>query len=102
MNLIKALKTYGIDSPENIVYNPGYEQLFRETTKPELEGYDRGMVTDSGAVAVHLGNTLDKRIDERMEFNVDSQINAALDNFIHQELLSRDQEILTLKKRSKT
>ena len=39
-----------------VVYNPSYEQLFREETRPELEGLETGIVTDSGAIAVDTGS----------------------------------------------
>ena len=33
------LSKYGITGVTEIVYNPSYETLFEEETKPELEGY---------------------------------------------------------------
>ena len=33
------LTKYGITGTTEIVYNPSYEQLFEEETKPGLEGY---------------------------------------------------------------
>ena len=36
------LSQYGITGTTEIVYNPSYEQLFEEETKPELEGYEKG------------------------------------------------------------
>ena len=33
------LTKYGITGTTEIVYNPSYEMLFEEETKPELEGY---------------------------------------------------------------
>ena len=38
------LSKYGITGTTEIVYNPSYEQLFEEETKPELEGYEKGQV----------------------------------------------------------
>ena len=49
------LSGYGISSAAEVIYNPSYEQLFEEETKPGLEGYEKGVVTESGAVAVHTG-----------------------------------------------
>ena len=49
------LSGYGISEAAEIVYNPSYEQLFTEETKPDLEGYEKGIVTELGAVAVHTG-----------------------------------------------
>ena len=49
------LSQYGITDVAEIVYNPSYEFLFEEETKAELSGYDKGVVTESGAVAVDTG-----------------------------------------------
>ncbi|PKH09098.1 phosphoenolpyruvate carboxykinase (ATP) [Moritella sp. Urea-trap-13] len=49
------LSVYGIKDVEEIVYNPSYELLFAEETKASLEGYEKGTVTESGAVAVDTG-----------------------------------------------
>ena len=53
--LLTALSRYGITNPSEIVYNPSYELLFREETDPGLTGYERGVVTELGAVAVNTG-----------------------------------------------
>ena len=49
------LSVYGIKDVEEIVYNPSYELLFSEETKAGLEGYEKGTVTESGAVSVDTG-----------------------------------------------
>ena len=49
------LSKYGITGETEIVYNPSYEQLFEEETKPELTGYEKGQVTELGAVNVMTG-----------------------------------------------
>ncbi len=49
------LTKYGITGTTEIVYNPSYEELFAEETKPELEGYEKGQVTELGAVNVMTG-----------------------------------------------
>ena len=49
------LSKYGITGTTEIVYNPSYEQLFDEETKPELEGYEKGQVSELGAVNVMTG-----------------------------------------------
>ena len=49
------LSVYGIKDVEEIVYNPSYALLFAEETKAGLEGYEKGTVTESGAVAVDTG-----------------------------------------------
>lgn len=49
------LAQYGIHNASEIVYNPSYEQLFTEETRDDLDGYDKGVLTESGAVAVNTG-----------------------------------------------
>ena len=49
------LSKYGITGTTEIVYNPSYEVLFAEETKPELEGFEKGQVTELGAVNVMTG-----------------------------------------------
>ncbi|WP_213993275.1 phosphoenolpyruvate carboxykinase (ATP) [Sodalis sp. dw_96] len=46
---------YGITDCSELIYNPGFAQLFQEETDPSLEGFERGTVTQSGAVAVDTG-----------------------------------------------
>ncbi len=53
---IKAdLAKYGIEGTTEVVYNPSYEELFKEETLPGLEGYEKGVVTELGAVDVMTG-----------------------------------------------
>ncbi|MFQ9703655.1 MAG: phosphoenolpyruvate carboxykinase (ATP) [Enterocloster clostridioformis] len=49
------LSQYGITGTTEIVYNPSYEMLFEEETKPTLEGYEKGQVSELGAVNVMTG-----------------------------------------------
>jgi phosphoenolpyruvate carboxykinase (ATP) len=49
------LEKYGISGASEIVYNPSYDTLFNEETKPGLEGYEKGVVTEMGAVNVMTG-----------------------------------------------
>ena len=49
------LSKYGITDVKEIVYNPSYELLFAEETKPELEGFDKGQVTELDTVNVMTG-----------------------------------------------
>ena len=46
------LKKYGITGVTEIVYNPSYDELFREETKKGLRGYEKGQLTETGAVNV--------------------------------------------------
>ena len=49
------LSKYGIKGVKEVLYNPSYEVLFNEETKPELTGYEKGQVTELGAVNVMTG-----------------------------------------------
>ena len=49
------LNKYGITGATEIVHNPSYEQLFEEENKPELEGFEKGQVSELGAVNVMTG-----------------------------------------------
>ena len=45
----------GIKDVKEIVYNPSFEELFKDETNPELTGYEKGQVTELGAVNVMTG-----------------------------------------------
>ena len=49
------LSKYGITGAVEIVHNPSYETLFAEETKESLQGYEKGQVTELGAVNVMTG-----------------------------------------------
>ena len=49
------LSKYGISDVKEIVYNPSYELLFEEETKEGLTGFEKGVVTELGAVNVMTG-----------------------------------------------
>ncbi|NKB76494.1 MAG: phosphoenolpyruvate carboxykinase (ATP) [Gammaproteobacteria bacterium] len=49
------LSRYGITTTSETIYNPSYELLFEEETKLGLEGYAKGYLTESGAIAVDTG-----------------------------------------------
>ena len=49
------LEEYGISDIKEIFYNLSYDELFRHETSPDLEGYERGIVTQFGVVAVDTG-----------------------------------------------
>ena len=49
------LSKYGITGTTEIVYNPSFEQLFEEETKPGLEGFEVGQESELGAVNVMTG-----------------------------------------------
>ena len=49
------LTKYGITGTVEIVQNPSYDVLFAEETKAGLEGFEKGQVTELGAVNVMTG-----------------------------------------------
>ncbi len=49
------LSIYGIKGTTEIVHNPSFEELFAAETDPTLEGYEKGQVTELGAVNVMTG-----------------------------------------------
>ncbi|MBQ7224411.1 MAG: phosphoenolpyruvate carboxykinase (ATP) [Clostridia bacterium] len=49
------LAKYGISGVKEIIHNPSYEELFVAETDPTLEGYEKGQVTELGAVNVMTG-----------------------------------------------
>ena len=49
------LSKYGITDVQEIIYNPSYEKLFEDEMDPSLEGFDKGVLTELGAVNVMTG-----------------------------------------------
>ena len=49
------LSKYGIVDVKEVLHNPSYEVLFDEETKDGLTGFDKGQVTELGAVNVMTG-----------------------------------------------
>jgi phosphoenolpyruvate carboxykinase (ATP) len=49
------LTQYGITNPSEVIYNPSFDLLFEEETRDDLTGYEKGTVTNLGAVAVDTG-----------------------------------------------
>ena len=49
------LTQYGITGTPEIIYNPSYEQLFKDEMDPALTGYDKGQLSELGAVNVMTG-----------------------------------------------
>ena len=49
------LSKYGITGTTEIVHNPSFEMLYEEEIKPELEGFEKGQVSELGAVNVMTG-----------------------------------------------
>ena len=50
-----SLEAYGIKNATEIIYNPSYDFLFEEELKPELVGFEKGQLSELGAVNVMTG-----------------------------------------------
>ena len=50
-----ALEKYGIYNVTEIIYNPSYDFLYNEELSPTLEGYEKGQLSELGAVNVMTG-----------------------------------------------
>ncbi len=50
-----VLSDYGITGTPEIIHNPSYDYLYREETDGSLTGYDKGQVSELGAVNVMTG-----------------------------------------------
>lgn len=50
-----TLENVGIKEYKELFYNLSYDELFKHETDPSLKGYDRGVVSKLGAVAVDTG-----------------------------------------------
>jgi len=55
--ILKKLKLeqYGITGVTDVVYNPSFEQLYKEEMNPNLEGFEVGIESEFGAVGVDTG-----------------------------------------------
>ena len=49
------LTKYGITGAVEVIHNPSYEELFVAETDPTLEGFEKGVETELGAVNVMTG-----------------------------------------------
>ncbi len=49
------LEKYGIHDVQEVFYNLSFDELFQHEIASSLKGYERGIVTDLGAVAVDTG-----------------------------------------------
>ncbi|CAM3584869.1 phosphoenolpyruvate carboxykinase (ATP) [Flavobacterium gelidilacus] len=50
-----SLEKYGINNVDEIVYNPSYEQLYNDELNTNLKGFEKGQLTELGAVNVMTG-----------------------------------------------
>lgn len=51
----QSLEQSGITDVQEMLYNLSYEELFQHETNPSLEGYEKGVETEFGAVSVDTG-----------------------------------------------
>ncbi|MDA3891224.1 MAG: phosphoenolpyruvate carboxykinase (ATP) [Salinivirgaceae bacterium] len=54
MNKIDLTK-YGIQNSNDIIHNPSYDQLYFDEINPDLNGFEKGLVSELGAVNVMTG-----------------------------------------------
>ncbi len=50
-----SLEKYGIKNASEVIYNPSFDFLYNEELNPNLQGYERGQLTELGAVNVMTG-----------------------------------------------
>lgn len=55
IKIIQELHNLGITGYHEVVYNPSYEELFQAEVSNKRKGYEKGALTDTGAVAVKTG-----------------------------------------------
>lgn len=55
IKIIQQLHDLGITGYEEVVYNPSYEQLFKAENSTKNIGFEKGALTESGAMAVKTG-----------------------------------------------
>ncbi len=55
LEIKQALASYGIKDAEEVIYNPSYEQLYKDEMNPSLTGFEKGVETELGAVNVMTG-----------------------------------------------
>ena len=55
LSLEQELKKIGIIAKKELYHNLSYEELFKHETDPSLQGYERGFLTTTGAIAVDTG-----------------------------------------------
>ena len=50
-----SLEKYGISNSQEIIYNPSFELLYNDELDPNLSGYEKGQLSELGAVNVMTG-----------------------------------------------
>lgn len=51
-----SLEKYGIKNVHEIIHNPSFEKLYNDELDPSLKGFERGQLTELGAVNVMTGD----------------------------------------------
>ncbi len=51
----KDLASYGLNNIKQLIYNPSFDLLYEEETRPGLEKFENGVITNTGAVSVDTG-----------------------------------------------
>lgn len=54
-SVVASLGDIGIKNVKNIIYNPSFDELNKAELDPSLQGYEKGQVTELGAVNVMTG-----------------------------------------------
>lgn len=52
---MKELESYGISDAKEVFYNLSYDELFKHESSPELTGFDKCYLTETGAMTVDTG-----------------------------------------------
>jgi len=50
-----SLEKYGVKNVQEIIHNPSFEKLYDEELNPNLQGFEKGQLTELGAVNVMTG-----------------------------------------------
>jgi len=53
--LTKELESYGLKDFAEVYHNLSYDELFEHETNPNLEGFEKGFVTENGTITVDTG-----------------------------------------------
>jgi phosphoenolpyruvate carboxykinase (ATP) len=108
IKVIQELHDLGITGYHEVVYNPSYEELFQAETSHIRKGYEKGALTDTGAVAVKTGiftgrSPKDRYIvkDEITENTIcwDGKVNFPTTNEIYKDLKSLVLKQLSISKK---
>ena len=54
-SIITSLKNLGINNANEIIHNPTYDELYNSELDESLEGFEKGYLTESGAINVMTG-----------------------------------------------